>query len=373
MWVKALGSIFGVASPFFHSGFLWHSHLREPKKLRIARQSQFGEPPMEALVRDLLAANPGVSEEQVWQYLQLRSREYDSSFRSPLTTARESAWASHSKLEVMSRCHCGKCKLRFQIGKEARPIRCHCSSCRHFHSSSFAAYLPADSADWHGVDAQRDACSQLGEVERFICKKCYSKLGTRVMDSQGRSFCCLGSVEDDSIPDSLALAWQRDFEEWKGEAQVAWWQAKAERCAARRSQKLRGSCACKSCSYEALLLPGELQHCYCNLCRRLSGSVAQTWVPASKECFSWISDEHLVLLRTTGHGQRHFCTRCGTCLTIVYDSQPDCIWPAAGTFEDSEALKAPGLWYRVIHICCSMMQRWYQLPDDELPRLKYAG
>ena len=221
---------------------------------------------------------------------------------------------------------------------------------------------------------------------------------------------------------------------------------------------------------------------------------------------------------TTNHGQRHFCTACGTDLTIVYDSQPDCVWPAAGTLEDSELLskadwflgrswkpiwdmviledlgKLSGTWwymmcchqdpmgiwfllgkwftfmaliksgrwnicnlytqiefigippmmeprhfynlpiiflsefswsnvgvvwewgshhgdpnrfhakrhaarasgserwfldfptaslhpnwipdwlrYRVIHICCSMMQRWYQLPDDDLPRLKYAG
>lgn len=35
--------------------------------------------------------------------------------------------------------------------------------------------------------------------------------------------------------------------------------------------------------------------------------------------------------------------------------------------------KTHWLRYRVIHICCSMMQRWYQLPDDDLPRLKYAG
>lgn len=79
----------------------------------------------------------------------------------------------------------------------------------------------------------------------------------------------------------------------------------------------------------------------------------------------------LRLQRTTGHGQRHFCGTCGSCLTIVYDSQSDCIWPAAGVLEDVDMEKAE--WYRVIHICCSMMQSWYLLPDDGLPRLKYAG
>ena len=28
---------------------------------------------------------------------------------------------------------------------------------------------------------------------------------------------------------------------------------------------------------------------------------------------------------------------------------------------------------RVIHICTSDLQGWYELPDDGLPRLKYAG
>ena len=47
---------------------------------------------------------------------------------------------------------------------------------------------------------------------------------------------------------------------------------------------------------------------------------------------------------TTNHGQRHFCTACGTCLTIVYDSQADCVWPAAGTLEDSEVLGRADNW-----------------------------
>ena len=63
-------------------------------------------------------------------------------------------------------------------------------------------------------------------------------------------------------------------------------------------------------------------------------------------------------------------------MTIVYDSQPDCIWPAAGTFDDTQLAEASSkdlMWYRVIHICCAYMQPWYLLPDDRLPRLKYAG
>lgn len=81
-----------------------------------------------------------------------------------------------------------------------------------------------------------------------------------------------------------------------------------------------------------------------------------------------------MLVRTTSHGSRHMCTECGTTLTIVYDSQPDCLWPVAGVLDDASLPEEmPNALCRSIHICCSMMQPWYQLPDDRLPRLKYAG
>lgn len=307
----------------------------------------------------------GVSSFSFW-----RAGEYDTNFRSPLTTADP---AGHGALRFVSRCHCGKCQLQsdFSDTKGLRPIRCYCSNCRHFHSTSFAAYLPA-TVNWTGISSikvHQDSYAVAGAMERFMCGICFTKLGARRVESDGKvmSYLCLGSVEDESIPDHLAL-------EWHPQSRPAWWDAMptARPTFARRTERIRGHCACKQCVYEAALLPGEAQHCYCKLCRRLSGSVAQSWVPASLETFRWSSSSSLRLMRTTNHGQRHFCSACGTDLTIVYDSQPDCVWPAAGTLEDSEVL-SKAVWYRVIHICCSMMQKWYQLPDDDLPRLKYAG
>ena len=201
---------------------------------------------------------------------------------------------------------------------------------------------------------------------------------------RGEVLLCLGSVADGSIPDGLSSKWQTSYEDWDRSCEPSWWQARPGACTIpHRSLLLKGGCSCGKCSFEAKLLPGEAQHCYCKLCRQMSGSVAQTWLPASKDSFQWTQSEALRLVRTTGHGQRHLCTCCGTVMTIVYDSQPDCIWPAAGTLDDAQMQKASGegisgvvagaMWYRVIHICCAYMQPWYRLPDDGLPRLKYAG
>ena len=91
--------------------------------------------------------------------------------------------------------------------------------------------------------------------------------------------------------------------------------------------------------------------------------------------FEWISQESLELVRTTQHGQRHQCNRCGGVLTIVYDSQPNVIWPVAATVDEASMAVVVDKHTidRVIHICCSMMQGWYELPQDGLPRLRFAG
>jgi hypothetical protein len=105
-----------------------------------------------------------------------------------------------------------------------------------------------------------------------------------------------------------------------------------------------GSCACGSCRYKITLQQPdettELQHCYCRLCRRLSGGPFQTWMPFDllpRPQFTWISEKGPPLKRFTNHGRRHVCTTCGGVLTIVYDGQEDdMIWPAAGTLDDDD-------------------------------------
>jgi hypothetical protein len=189
----------------------------------------------------------------------------------------------------------------------------------------------------------------------------------------GMVLLALGSVVDDSLPAPLALKWQTVFEEWAVAERATWWSAQPPLrqvrllAAAPTPRLLRGGCACGDCTFEALSgSEFQTQHCYCALCRRCSGSVCQTWVhtiacpsrsislrpftrprslpprchckptpllprqvPVRPDGFKWIAAASLKLVRTTPHGQRHMCGQCGCVLTIVYDSQPDCIWPVS--------------------------------------------
>jgi hypothetical protein len=99
-----------------------------------------------------------------------------------------------------------------------------------------------------------------------------------------------------------------------------------------------------------------------------------TWMPAPY--LEWLDAEgqpdrsaEPPLVRTTAHGRRHFCPSCRACLTIVYDDQPETIWPVAASLEDSTALTL----YGVSHICCRYRPRWYELPKDGLPRTQEAS
>lgn len=348
------------------------------------------------VIQELMRQNPGATEQQVRAQLQrwmmqkaMRSeREYDPQFRSVLADPAKASPAAgrvpgEAKLRTV--CHCGQLRFESTVrgsgGEAPEQVRCYCRRCRRFHSSAFSAFTPVEGPkDWTcGGKAflQRDFCAALGEVDRVVCKKCFSKVATLPLSEERRpALLALGCVEDASVPEALARHWQVAFTEWEVADGSGWWSAavSAREGQPRRTTEVRGGCACGSCAFTCAIFPGEAQHCYCKLCRQLAGSAAMTWIPCANEDFSWTKTEGLQLVRTTRHGQRHICTKCGGVMTIVYDAQPDCTWPVAGALDDDTLPRDwDGMWYRVIHICCSMMQPWYRLPDDCLPRLKYAG
>ena len=313
------------------------------------------------------------------------SRSKSSSYRSPLGAPNTTAVVPPDAFDCQLKCQCGQIvhSVHVHTPSASLPLRCHCRQCRRFHASAFAALLPIQQSSLpplgdDTMGSYTSACDGVGcALRRFFCARCKTIL-CAIPESSDRSTCyvAMGSIEDESIPRVVAQAWQVCFEDRAHGQAAAWWKAAPASRGARGSTcVLHGGCACGACRFEA---PTDdlfqTQHCYCNLCRRLSGSVAQTWIPVRPRTFLWTSQAPLRLVRTTPHGQRHVCDACGTTMTIVYDSQPDCIWPVAGVCDD-ETMPADlsAALCRAIHICCEWQQPWYSLPDDGLPRLRYAG
>lgn len=325
---------------------------------------------------------------------------------------------------------------------------CHCPACRKFHVAAFVSYVVIsspctgkkttknhDHRQHHHGDStsslvtirgrenlsvyQDDSCAQVGPVDRWYCQQCFSKLFSQIRtpttiaktaDPQGSMILLnMGPIVDETVPSTLLVSWRGNRAQWETPSKAFWidddscgrpmqQQQEQQQHRIEKDQFLvRGSCACQSCRYEidwSSSPTTEVHHCYCRLCRQLSGGPFQSWIPVHKRNMRWSltdtlgkttnfmgtelppSSSPLTLRRTTLHAQRHCCQDCGSAMTIVYDGQPNHIWPAAGGLDDHDANNQPAVqvsrWkeqiHRVVHICCRYKQEWYDLPNDGLDR-----
>lgn len=299
---------------------------------------------------------------------------------------------------IVSDCACGRLHLEFPVAAvthETKASDCHCSKCRRYHTSAFVSYLaiPSDRISIVGEsETFHDTCNEVGTVERIRCRKCSSKLATRIAET-GEILVNMGPMLDESIPENLASMWRFHRHQWQLEDKVTWATSfpNAEHTPGlERTHPISARCSCGTVQYDLQAdVPSEMQHCYCRLCRKFSGGPFMTWMPAWNADMKWTTriDEGGFagarrygppdLQRTTSHGQRHFCPNCGGAMTIVYDEQPELTWPAVGGFDDkclpSERQTMNDSLHRVVHICCRYQQKWYSIPQDGLPRISEAS
>jgi hypothetical protein len=301
---------------------------------------------------------------------------------------------------IISNCACGRLHLTFPatavtIGTPA--VDCHCPKCRKFHLTGMVSYLsvPKDQVSIVGprkTPNYRDKCDEVGEVDRIQCSECSSKLATQPVNGDN-ILVNMGTLLDQSIPPHLADMWRIHRKQYQLTSSVTWPLAIAtaefDPEIPKEPSRITGGCACGACRYEINCeLPTELQHCYCRLCRHFSGGPFMTWMPVWNNDMKWtttITGGNFAgarrygppdLVRTTPHGQRHFCPECRGALTIVYDDQPDVTWPAVGGYDDtslpSDRTEMEDSLYDVIHICCNYKQSWYAIPQDGLPQIPEA-
>ena len=277
--------------------------------------------------------------------------------------------------ELTAKCACGETRITIKSPRlQALTVAdCHCPRCRKHHIAAFASYLsvPKEEVAVEGdaLATYQDECDELGSVQRLTCRICATKMGTKQADSY---HVCMGSLDDSTIPDDCSKQWQTSRQGWQLDSKPQWPSARPLNKHNMAPLEVTGGCACGSCTYKVKYQsPSELQHCYCKLCRQLSGAAFQTWIPVHKDDFTWTSVEP-ELVRTTEHGQRHICGTCAGVLTIVYDEQPDTVWPAAGGIDSASLPQNLNAYLgQVFHICCIWKQDWYKLPEDGLKRVDY--
>ena len=100
---------------------------------------------------------------------------------------------------------------------------------------------------------------------------------------------------------------------------------------------LEGRCFCGFVRYQAGGVPSQETNCHCSICRRTSGAPFVAWftVPAAE--FRFVSGEP-TSFRSSDHGTRTFCARCGTPLTFQSSHHASEVDVTICSLEDPERL-----------------------------------
>lgn len=85
---------------------------------------------------------------------------------------------------------------------------------------------------------------------------------------------------------------------------------------------MRGGCFCGFVRYEADGPAGNETVCHCSICRRTSAAPIVAWVTVPAASFRLLAGAPNSF-RSSDHGSRTFCPRCGTPLTFSSSRFPD--------------------------------------------------
>jgi hypothetical protein len=78
---------------------------------------------------------------------------------------------------------------------------------------------------------------------------------------------------------------------------------------------MSGGCYCGYVRYATDGTPSDETSCHCSVCRRVSGAPFVAWFTVPVAALRFTAGEP-VLFRSSEHGTRSFCPRCGTPLTF---------------------------------------------------------
>ncbi|MBD2842043.1 GFA family protein [Erythrobacter rubeus] len=128
---------------------------------------------------------------------------------------------------------------------------------------------------------------------------------------------------------------------------------------------MKGGCACGAVRYRLSGDPIETSWCHCRNCQRISGAPGAVYTTVSRTDFEISDGETLVgRIRLSPGAERLFCSRCGSPLATLIESEPDTVDVTVATFDDPDGFEPE------FHIFERSRIGWFQT-DDTLPR--FAG
>lgn len=100
---------------------------------------------------------------------------------------------------------------------------------------------------------------------------------------------------------------------------------------------MEGGCFCGFVRYRAEDVPTNPTSCHCSICRRSSGAPFVAWFTVPSGGFQFLAGQPSTF-RSSDHGTRTFCPRCGTPLTLRSNHSPDEVDISTGSLDQPDAV-----------------------------------
>ena len=129
------------------------------------------------------------------------------------------------------------------------------------------------------------------------------------------------------------------------------------------SRMVHGGCFCGTVRFAVELPTLFCGHCHCSMCRRVHGAGYVTWFAVPNERLTiQTGAPELVRFRSSEHGARSFCGRCGSALFCESTNHPD--------YTDIVLANMDGAIDRQpeFHVFFDDRAEWVRVGDD-LPRM----
>ena len=125
----------------------------------------------------------------------------------------------------------------------------------------------------------------------------------------------------------------------------------------------RGSCLCRTVTYQIDGPLLDVLNCHCSMCRKLHASAFRTRARVATKDWTTLSGAESIKFYESSPGERKgFCSNCGSSLFTKFDAHPDALGFPLGTLDTDPGVKAT----RHVHVASKAP--WFDIADN-LPQL----
>ncbi|TFG95676.1 MAG: GFA family protein [Myxococcales bacterium] len=131
------------------------------------------------------------------------------------------------------------------------------------------------------------------------------------------------------------------------------------------SDEYQGGCLCGAIRFASQAAPVATGYCHCRVCQRTSGAPVLPWGSFPVASFAYLRGKPSVY-RSSSHGQREFCTICGSQLAYRESAGALTVDVNLASLDHPDALEPR------CHIWTGSRIRWFDTTDAH-PRFEAAG